>query len=448
MPKKTRKDGISRRDFMKLTGAGALAASAIGPFFLFPERAAAQQKTLAILQWSHFVPAYDVWFDNTFAKQWGQKHGTNVIVDHITVTELPARAAAEVSAKKGHDLVMFVEPPSAYEQQVIDHAEIYQEVERKWGKPVDLAVRSTFDPATKKYFAFSESWVPDPGNYRKDLWSEVGYPSGPATWDQLLDGARKIRKKTGNPCGIGLSQELDTSMAMRALMWSYGASEQDEHGNVTINSKQTIEALKYMKALYTETETAEVFTWDPSSNNRAILAGRASYVENAISVTREAEKDNPKMSQQIQLVPALKGPVTALASEHVMSCYAIWNFANNKEGAKQFLVDLVNDFPEAFKASEFYNFPSFAKTVPNLVQLVSNDPKASPPDKYKVIADALSWSTNIGHPGYATPAISEIFNTWVVPTMFAKVARGQSTPEQAASEAEAECKRIFARWKA
>ena len=31
--------------------------------------------------------------------------------------------------------------------------------------------------------------------------------------------------------------------------------------------------------------------------------------------------------------------------------------------------------------------------------------------------------------------------------MFAKVARGQSTPEQAASDAEAECKRIFARWK-
>ncbi len=442
------KNKLSRRDFLKVTGAGALAAGVGGPYFLFPERAAAQQKTLTILQWSHFVPAYDVWFDNTFAKQWGEKHNTKVTVDHITLTELPARAAAEASAKRGHDLVMFLEPPSAYEQQVINHAEVYQEVERKWGKPVDLAVRSTYDPRTKKYFAFSDSYVPDPGNYRKDLWSEVGYPDGPSTWDQLLDGARKIRKKTGNPCGIGLSQELDSSMAMRALMWSYGAAVQDEHGNVTINSKPTIEVLKYMKALYTETETPEVFTWDPSSNNRAILAGRVSYVENAISVTREAEKDNPKMSHDIQLVKALKGPAAALASEHVMSCYSVWNFANNKDGAKQFLVDLINDFPAAFKASEFYNFPSFSATVPNLVKLVSNDPKASPPDKYKVIADALSWSTNIGHPGYATPPISEIFSTWVVPTMFAKAARGQTSPEAAASDAEAECKRIFARWKA
>lgn len=439
--------GVSRRNFIKVTGAGAIAAAASGPFFLFPERAAAQQKSLTILQWSHFVPAYDQWFDNVFTKQWGEKNDTNVTVDHITLTEIEARAAAEVAARKGHDLIMFLEPPSAYEEQVIDHGEIYQEVEKKWGKPVDLAVRSTYDPGTKKYFAFSDSYVPDPGNYRKDLWSEVGYPNGPATWDELLDGARKIRKKSGNPCGLGLSQELDTSMAMRALLWSYGASVQDADGHVTINSKPTIETLKFMKALYTETETPEVFTWDPSSNNRAILAGRVSYVQNAISVTRQAEKDNPKMSQEIQLVKALKGPAAALASEHVMSCYAIWNFAQNKEGAKKFLVDLINDFPAAFKASEFYNFPSFAKTVPDLAKEVSNDPKASPPDKYKVIADALSWSTNIGHPGYATPAISEIFTTWVIPTMFAKVARGQSTPEQAAKDAEAECNRIFARWK-
>ncbi|HLK54622.1 MAG TPA: twin-arginine translocation signal domain-containing protein, partial [Candidatus Angelobacter sp.] len=70
--------GVSRRDFIKFAGAGGIAAGALGPAFLFPERAAAQQKTLRILQWSHFVPAYDTWFNGTFAKQWGEKHNTNV----------------------------------------------------------------------------------------------------------------------------------------------------------------------------------------------------------------------------------------------------------------------------------------------------------------------------------------------------------------------------------
>src|ERR1035441_11010534 len=83
---KSEQERLSRRDFIKKTGTGALAVSvASGPFFLFPEKAAAQQKTLKILQWSHFVPAYDTWFDGTFCKQWGQKHDTNVVVDHIKI---------------------------------------------------------------------------------------------------------------------------------------------------------------------------------------------------------------------------------------------------------------------------------------------------------------------------------------------------------------------------
>ena len=443
--KRKRERGISRREFVKLTGAGALAAG-VGPAFLFSRPAGAASKTLKILQWSHFVPAYDKWFDGVFTKEWGQKHDTEVTVDHITIAEINARAAAEVSAQKGHDLFMFLSPPAAYEKQVIDHAEIYQQVEKKHGKPIPLGHKSTYNPKTKKYFAFSDSYVPDPGNYRKDLWSQVGYPSGPDSWEDLRVGGKKIKETLGNPVGIGLSQELDTNMAVRALLWSYGGAEQDEDGRVIINSKETIEALKYMRALYKETMTSEIFTWDPSSNNRGILAGKLSFVQNAISVTRQAEKDNPEMSKQIQLTPALKGPVRRIAAEHVMDCYVIWNFAENKEGAKQFLVDLVDAFATVFKASECYNFPCFPATVPDLSAQIANDAKAVPADKYKVLGNVLEWATNVGFPGYASAAIDEAFNTWVLPTMFAKVAREEMTPEEGARAADTELKRIFAKW--
>ena len=147
---------LTRREFAKVTGAGAIGAG-IGANFLFPERAAAQQKTLKIIQWSHFVPGYDKWFDNVFTKEWGTKNNTNVVVDHISIAEINARAAAEVSAKKGHDLFMFLSPPAAYEKQVIDHKEIYEEVQRKHVKAIDLGIKSTLTPKTKKYFAFSDS---------------------------------------------------------------------------------------------------------------------------------------------------------------------------------------------------------------------------------------------------------------------------------------------------
>jgi len=431
---------------MKYAGAGSVAAG-MGPAFLFPERAAAQQKTLKILQWSHFVPAWDEWFNKTYTVEWGKKNNTVVTVDNINLTQLETRAQSEVAAKKGHDLFMLLSPPAAFENQVIDMTNVYKEVEKKWGKKIDLAHKSTYNPKTKKYFAFSDAYTPDPGNYHKEWWGEAGFPNGPDTYDDLRKGAKIIKDKKGIPCGLGLSQELDTSMAMRALLWSFGGAEQDEHGNVTLNSKNTIEALKFMKALYQESETAEVFTWTPPSNNQTMLAGRVSYVANAISITRQSEREKMAIDSKIGICAAPKGPVRRIAAEHVMNCYVIWEFAENKDGAQKFLIDYMDHFHEGFQAGQFYNFPCFPKTVPNLQAEIANDPRSTPPDRYKVLGNVLDWATNVGYPGYATAAIDEAFNTWVLPTMFAKVARGDETPENAAAAAHKEYQRIFDRHK-
>ena len=439
--------GLSRRDFIKFAGAGGIAAGTLGPAFLLGGCRSKPQKTLKILQWSHFVPAYDQWFNNTFAKQWGEKNGTTVTVDNINLVDLNTRAASEAQAKKGHDLFMFLSPPAAYESQVLDMTNVYQEVEKKHGKKIDLAHKSTFNPKTKKYYAFSDSFAPDPGNWRKDLWSQVGFPDGPDTYDDLRKGAKMIKDKLGKPCGLGLSQELDTSMAMRALLWSFGGAEQDEEGNVTINSKNTIEALKYMKALYQESETPEVLTWTPPSNNQAMLAGKVSFVANAISITRQAEREKMPIDKDIMVSRALKGPVRRIAAEHVMNCYVIWDFAENKDGAQQFLIDYIDAFHDGFVAGQFYNFPCFPSTVPNLKDEISNDPRATPNDKYKVLGDVLDWATNVGYPGYCSAAIDQAFKSWTIPTMFATVAQGKSSPEDAAKAAEAEYKRIFERFK-
>jgi multiple sugar transport system substrate-binding protein len=434
---------LSRRELLKTIGVGSLALAGFAPL-IQTSRASAQPKTLKILQWSHFVPRYDEWFDKKFTKEWGEQHNTQVVVDHISSAEIRARAAAEVAAQKGHDLFMFLDPPAVYEAQVIEHNELVQEVERKHGKMVELAHKSTYNPKTKKYFGFSDSWVPDPGNYRKDLWDAVG--TFPDSWDDVRIGGAKIKQQSGNPVGIGLSQELDTSMAMRAIMYSFGSHEQNEDGQLMINSKETLEAVKFVRALYQETMTPEVFTWDVSSNNRFMLAGKGSFAMNAISVTRSAEKDVPEMSKKIQLVKTPAGPARRMGLEHVMSAYVIWKFAENKDGAKQFLLDLVEHYRTAFLESEFYNFPSFPNTVPDLRELIAKDPKGEPADKYSILGDFVQYATNVGYPGYSTAAIDEVFSTFVIPTMFAKAARDDLSPEDAIKAAERDMKRIFAKW--
>ena len=443
-----RPDRWTRRRFVGAAGT-ALAAAALPSLSCSRPDARSgggAKKTLRILQWSHFVPRFDAWFDGVYTKEWGARHRTDVIVDHMSATEVNARGAGEAAARAGHDMFLFISPPAAYEAQVIDHADVVAEVERRHGKMIALARKSTLDPATGKYFAFSDSYVPDPGNYRIDLWSEVGFPNGPDTWDDLRNGGRKIKERFGNPVGLGISQEMDSNMALRALLWSYGGAEQDEQGRVVIRSKETIEALKFARALYRETETPEVFTWDPSSNNRMMLAGRASFVQNAISVTRTAERENPELAKKIGIAPALRGPVRRIAAEHLMNCYVIWKFAKNVDGAKQFLVDLVGAFDSIFRESEFYNFPCYPNTVPDLQARLESDPQAQPRGKYAVLTGVLEWATNVGYPGYATAGIDEVFNTFVIPTMFARVARDEATPEQAAEAAQKEIERIFAKW--
>src|SRR5256712_5977320 len=233
---------ITRRDFIKTTAAGTLAAG-IGAPFIVPARSygASAKKSLKILQWVHFVPAFDKWFNETYVKEWGQKNDTEVTVDNIGLAGLSARAAAEVSAQKGHDLFLFNWPSPFYEEQAVDMKDVYAECEKKDGKPIDLAIKSTYNPKTKKYFGFSPSFTPDPINWRKDLWDEVGVV--PDSWEEILEGGRKINQKRNNPVGLGLAQELDTSMALRTIMYSFGASEQDANSNLTINSKNTVEAI-------------------------------------------------------------------------------------------------------------------------------------------------------------------------------------------------------------
>jgi multiple sugar transport system substrate-binding protein len=127
--------------------------------------------------------------------------------------------------------------------------------------------------------------------------------------------------------------------------------------------------------------------------------------------------------------------------------YVIWKFAENIDGAKQFLVDYIGNFRQAFLASEFYNFPCFPQTVPDLTTLLARDDKARPPEKYQVLEDALDWITHVGYPGYANAAIDEIFNTWVISSMFAQAATGKLTPEEALSQADAQVQRIFQKWR-
>ena len=55
------------------------------------------------------------------------------------------------------------------------------------------------------------------------------------------------------------------------MIWCFGGQEVDEDSKVVINSKETIEALKFTVAFWKAACDPGGFAWDDTSNNRAFL---------------------------------------------------------------------------------------------------------------------------------------------------------------------------------
>ena len=178
---------LSRRAFLQATSlvvAGAAGAcgggsggngpqaAGPGPATTFEPPSTKLSGTLKVLMWSHFVPRHDTWFD-PFAKDWGNKVGVNVSVDHINNADIPVRIAAEIQSGSGHDLIQYIAPLSQFEPSVLDLHDVTDEEGRRFGQQLELCRKSSFNPTTNKFYAYAPGWVPDPGDYRKSLWEKA-----------------------------------------------------------------------------------------------------------------------------------------------------------------------------------------------------------------------------------------------------------------------------------
>ncbi|UCC50816.1 MAG: extracellular solute-binding protein [Anaerolineaceae bacterium] len=410
---------------------------------------------LKILQWSHFVPQYDTWFD-PFAEQWGVANGVDVTVDHINIAELPAATTAAIDAGEGPTLIELPLAAANFVEGVHDLRDVNEQAQELFGPQADTCTANSYLPANDKWYGYCHGWVPDPGDYDSALWEAAGFPDGPATWADLLEGGTIIKNDSGVPMGLGLSPEIDSNMAMRAIIWSFGGSVQDENECVVINSPEVLEATNYLVDLYNNTMTEEVFAWTAASNNQGLIAGELSYILNSISAYRSLQKIDPGAADNIGFSPALTGPRgDQHASAHLWYIYIIPNYVEEgspeMEAAKAFLLNLTANYNQATFNSELYNFPAFESTVPQLEgegSWLENDPFGSrPADKLTVLLTAKDTVTYLGWPGASNPAAAEVYATNIIPTMMGKAALGELTPEEAIAEAETQINDIFDKWR-
>jgi multiple sugar transport system substrate-binding protein len=430
---------VNRRDFIRVTGAGVAGASLLT--MLEARQAPAQLRgtSLRVLTWSHFVPAYDAWLDD-FAKNWGEKNGVRVRVDHIPHLEMPARFAAEFAAGTGHDLMQFNGQifTGQYYRHLVDFGDVATALEKKYGKWMESSKSAA--QVKGAWYAIPDYFIAIPVLWRKDLFDSVGRPE-PKTWDDLRTAARLLKPK-GHPTGMQFSHCNDANHNWRALLYCFGAKETDPSGdNLTLDSKETREALRFAKAMYDEGMTPEVFSWDDASDNRFLASGVGSWIHDAISAFRTTQDTNPKVFEHTYCVPEAAGPGGQKWNVGEPIIWAAWKFSKKTQGAKEFVTAMVDAQKDAMLASRGYNMPflsgHYSKNMPGL----GNDPKLA------VLQEQHKITAFFGHPGPMSPPAQEVLTTFIIPDMFTRVARGAAI-EDAMKWGVGEIRRIYAKHKA
>ena len=368
--------------------------------------------TLKVLMSSHFVPAYDTWFDE-WAKNWGTKNKVEVQADHIVSNDLAAKNAAEVAAGSGHDIYKFTRngEPILYHTHMIDVSDLAKQVSEAHGGWIPFA--ETLGLVEGTWFAVPEYFIDFPALYRKDIFDANGLQPID-TWDDLLKVGPMLKQK-GNPIGIAINQKSnDANNTWTGVLWSHGGSVVAADGKtVALNSQATRDMLNYAVQLYNTAMTNEVLSWDDTGNNLLLASGRGSWIQNPISALRTIEHDTPDLAQKIFISNTPAGPQGRMTSVTGNS-WAIAQWAGSVPAAKAFLLDYYQVLPEAIKASTGYNQPVLKDLRKKPMAILGEDPKLNPLQDFDQVIHS------VGYPGPPTPAAGEVESNWIIPLMVAR----------------------------
>jgi multiple sugar transport system substrate-binding protein len=410
-----------------LKGGLAAAAAAAVPTILVRNASAQQERTLKIVQWKHFVPDYDRWFSQ-FVQEFGEKHKAKVEVDYVATNDLPTAIAADISRQGGHD-IFHLNGVGAwlYDQSLVDVSDVANKLEKQYGPWIQDS--KSIGVVKGKWLAIPSWYISYPLIINTAYFDEVGEKyTDKTTWQDMLRIGEKL-KKAGHPFGIAYAQTPDSNDDLFPIMWAFGADTFDKEGRVSFKKKEIVECLRWGKEFYDRTMTDEVLSWDDSSNNRFIASGKGSMICNPISAYRTAAKDNPDTFKKLAIVKTPLGPKGRFNGARSMA-YGIYNFSKVQDLAKEFLLAMDGQyFLKGFEASTGYNHPFLKKFLKKPMPIIGHEPKL------ELLQDFQDDVHFIGYPGPMTKTATSMYAKFIVPTMFAEVAKGKS-PRQAMDEAE------------
>lgn len=397
--------------------------------------------SVSLLQWNHFIPTADPFFKQQ-ADEWGKQTGVATTVETINANDLVPRFTAALQGQSGPTIFQMQHlQPHAFADGLQDLTDLAKEIEPNYGKFYDQVNSSGL--VQGKYRGIPYNIVGAAFVYRKSMFDKVG-AKVPTTWDEFRDVGKKL-KAAGTPIGQTFGQTFgDAPSFFYPLMWSFGGKELEQDSKtVAINSKETIEAVKYGSDLWKDALDERGLSWDDNNNNAAFLAEEISCTLNGASIFFVGAgldgKTPPKpWAEDMDHFLMPKGPAGQFAWFTAFT-HGIPSYVKGKDNdaSKEFLRYVYD--PKTFDAWFEQNKGYSVGPGERLEKHPMWDALPKPLAPFR---NAGRIARALGYAGQPSPKVAEVQSKYVIVNMFARAVQGTS-PEDSVKQAETEMKQIF-----
>src|SRR5579872_3392851 len=439
---------ITRRRVLKLSGAGTFAAASGGLAGILASGRApafAQGTTLHWLKFVDFVPASDALLKSKIKDDCQKALGINLEVETINGDGVQARITSAIQAKTGPDILMAVNNwAQLYADSLVDLSDLAEERGKAEGGYFETAKDVANDG--KRWIAMPYTILGVLMVNRTSWFAEEGVTPDkfPKTWEEYRAVGKKMKPK-GRPFGQTLAHAFGDGVAgWYPYLWSWGGKEVEADGKtVALNSKETIESVKFAVGMWKDAYDEGGLSWDDAGNNRAYLSNSISSTSNGASIyllartkpdDYQTEAGKP-IKDDCFHAPLPAGPAGQF-SYHVPFSNLVPTYVKDQKAAKDFLKWFHSkDVYEQWFTSQ-QGFSVGSTTAKEDDPLWKIDPVMAP---FRTAAESGRFA---GYAGPSGRASAEVVSKFIIVDMYAKAVQG-APPEEAVKWAHDELAKIY-----
>jgi multiple sugar transport system substrate-binding protein len=439
---------LGRRAVLRLGGAVGVVAASGGLHAMLASLtppAHAQGTTLHLLHGIDFVPEGDAELRRQVA-DYEQVAKVRITLELINFNDLQARITAAIQSASGADIILMLHNwPHLYAPALVDVSDLCEWKQRDQG---------AFYPQSMAGSRVGSRWLALPRavagaliTHRRSWFEAAGATQPPRTLDEYRRIGARL-KKEGRPIGQTLGHTFgDAPTWSYPMLWAFGGAETDASGGrVVLNSRGTVESVKWMTAFWKEACDEGGLAWDDTNNNRAFHAGEISATLNGASIyifaRRNADKILDERGRPLWAdiahfpIPAGSQPTPGY---HVTSAHAVMKYSRNQQAAREFLRWFHDrqQFGRWFEADGGLNLG--ATTYWERHPMWERVDEALKP--YRL---APRNSRMFGYAGPSSARASEAFSKYIITDMYAKAVQGMAAAD-AVRWAEGELRKIYER---